>query len=150
MASFLLSTTLLSIVGLIATIVMGYRADPAHAATHIFIAMATVVIALFSQSMTMFFFIGTGKEIKEKSNQDPEVVARTKGYKSKVFPAAMWALGFVMVTFIMGGGVRSGKTPVWLHTLLAFTTVVTFARAYYFELRAMEDNANLMEKYLSE
>jgi len=150
MASFLLSTTLLSIVGLIATIVMGFRADPAHAATHIFVAMATVVVALFSQSMTMFFFIGTGKEIKEKSNQDPEVVARTKRYKSNVFPAAMWALGFVMVTFIMGGGVRTGKTPVWLHNVLAFTTLVTFARAYYIELRAMEDNARLMEKYLSE
>jgi hypothetical protein len=148
MASFLLSTTLLSIAGLIATIILGYRADLAHAATHIFVALATVVVALFSQSMTMFFFIGTGKEIKEKSNQNAEVVARTRGYKSKVFPAAMWALAFVMVTFIMGGGVRTGKTPVWLHLTLAFATLVVFARAYYIELRAMEDNAKLMEEYL--
>jgi len=150
MASFLLSTTLLSIVGLIATMVMGFRSDPAHAATHILVALATVVVALFSQSMTMFFFIGTGKEIKEKSNHDPDAVQRTRGYKSKVFPAAMWALTFVMVTFIMGGGVKTGKTPVWLHDVLAFATLVVFARAYYLELRAMEDNARLMERYLSD
>ena len=150
MASFLLTTTLLSIAGLIATIVMGFRADPAHAATHILIALATVLIALFSQSMTMFFFIGTGKEIKEAAGNAADVVQRTRAHKSKVFPAAMWAIAFVMVTFILGGGVKSGKTPVWLHTTLAFATLAVFARAYYLELRAMEDNAELMEKYLAD
>lgn len=150
MASFLLSTTLLSIVGLVFTMVLGFRADLAHASTHIFAALGTVVVALFSQSMTMFFFIGTGKEIKEKSNHDADAVRRTRAYKSKVFPAAMWALAFVMTTFIMGGGVRTGKTPAWLHLTLAIATVLVFARAYYLELRAMEDNAKLMERYLSE
>jgi len=150
MASVLLSSTLFTIAGLIVTIVLGFRADAAHAATHILVSMATVVVGLFSQSMTMFFFIGTGKELKEKANNDVEVVRRTRGYKSKVFPAAMWALAFVMITFIMGGGVKSGRTPVWLHDVLAFTTLLTFARAYYIELRAMEDNARLMERYLAD
>ena len=38
----------------------------------------TVVIGLFSQSMTMFFFIGTGKELKDASDQNADVVQRTK------------------------------------------------------------------------
>src|SRR5256885_14310377 len=102
MAQALLITTLLSIAGLIATSVMGFIAAPGHVAQHIFFALATVVLGLFSQSMTMFFFIGTGKEIKDASQQDADVVQRTKDFKARVFPAATYAMLVLMVTFIMG------------------------------------------------
>ena len=150
MAAFLLLTTLLTIAGLIATMVLGFLADPLHASRHIFMAMTTTFIGLFSQSMTMFFFIGTGKEIKEKSNENPDAVRKTRAFKSQVFPAAMYAIGALMVTFIMGGGVGSGKTPRWLHDALATVTLVLYGRAYYVQLRAMDENARLMEKYLAD
>lgn len=148
MAQFLLITTLFTIAGLIGTIVFGFKATPAHQATHIIVALVTVVIGLFSQSMTMFFFIGTGKELKDKSEQDAGVVQRTKDFKNKVFPTAMWAMAVLMVTFIMGGGVGSGKTPRWLHNASAALSVLMFARAYWVQLQAMDENARLMEKYL--
>ena len=150
MAQFLLITTLLTIAALIATGVFGFLASPAHVAKHIFFALGTVVLGLFSQSMTMFFFIGTGKEIKEKSNENAEVVKKTRAFKAKVFPAATYAIAALMVTFIMGGGVASGKTPRWLHNTLSTISLVLFARAYYVQLRAMDENARLMEKYLSD
>src|SRR5215212_7420855 len=129
---------------------MGFRASPAHAADHIIIAIVTVVVGLFSQSMTMFFFIGTGKELKDKSNQDAEVVRRTKAFKSRVFPTAMYAMAVIMITFIMGGGVGSGKTPRWLHDALAAASLAMFLRAYWVQIHAMQENAGLMEKYLKD
>jgi hypothetical protein len=150
MAQVLLTLTLISMAGLIATIVAGYRASLVHASTHILIALATVIVGLFAQSMTMFFFIGMGKEIKEASGQNAEVVRRTRAHKAKVFPAATYAIAVLMVTFIMGGGVRTGKTPIWLHTALAAASLVLLGRAYVVELKAMEDNARLMEEYLKE
>jgi len=149
MAQFLLITTLLSIAGLIATGVMGFQSTPVHVATHIFFALGTVVIGLFSQSMTMFFFIGTGKELKEKAENDAEVVRQTKSFKARVFPAATYAMLVLMVTFIMGGGVSSGKTPRWLHLGLSLASVLMYGRAYWIQLRAMDENARLMEKYLA-
>jgi amino acid transporter len=151
MAQFLLITTLLSIAGLIATMVMGFLASPVHAAEHIIIAFTTTIIGLFSQSMTMFFFIGTGKEIKDKVKGDadePAVVQRTRQFKSKTFPAAMYAMGALMITFIMGGGVASGQTPRWLHDVLSFGTLILFLRAYWVQLQAMTANADLMQRYL--
>ena len=148
MAQALLITTLLTIAGLIVTIVMGFQATPAHAADHIVVAIVTVVIGLFSQSMTMFFFIGTGKELKEKSNMDAEVLQRTRAFKSKVFPTAMYAMAIIMVTFIMGGGVGSGKTPRWLHDALSAASLLMFLRAYWVQIHAMHENASLMERYL--
>ena len=140
----------MSIAGLIATGIVGFMAVPGHYAQHTFFALATVVLGLFSQSMTMFFFIGTGKEIKEAANQDSAVVQRTKAFKTKVFPAATYAMLVLMVTFIMGGGVASGKTPRWLHLTLSVAALVMYARAYWFQLQAMTENASLMERYLKE
>jgi hypothetical protein len=148
MAQFLLITTLLSLAGLLATSMAGFIAAPGHTAQHIFLALGTVVMGLFSQSMTMFFFIGTGKEIKRASNQDPEVVQQTRAFKSRVFPAATYAMLVLMLTFIMGGGVASGQTPRWLHLTLSAATVLLFARAYWIEIQAMEKNARLMERFL--
>lgn len=150
MAQALLISTLLTIAGLIATIVMGARATPSHVATHIITALVTVVVGLFSQSMTMFFFIGTGKELKDASEQDDDVVQRTRAFKSRVFPTAMWAMAAIMVTFITGGGVGSGRTPLWLHNALAALCIAMYARAYWVQIRAMNDNATLMEKYLKD
>ena len=148
MAQALLISTLLTIAGLIISIVMGFRATPAHQGDHIIVALVTVVIGLFSQSMTMFFFIGTGKELKDASDQNADVVQRTKAFKSRVFPAAMWAMTAIMVTFITGGGVGLGKTPIWLHDALAALSIVMYARAYWIQIRAMNENATLMERYL--
>lgn len=149
-AQALLISTLLTIAGLIVTMVMGFQASPAHAADHILVALVTVVVGLFSQSMTMFFFIGTGKELKDKSEQDAGVVASTKAFKSRVFPAAMWAMAAIMVTFITGGGVGSGKTAVWVHDALAALSIVLYARAYWIQIRTMNENAALMERYLKD
>ena len=150
MAQFLLITTLFSIAGLIATAVMGFTAAPGHLAHHIFFALGTVVLGLFSQSMTMFFFIGTGKEIKDAARNDTDVVQRTKAFKARVFPAAFYAMLVLMTTFIMGGGVASGKTPKWLHLSLTIVSIAMYGRAYWVELQAMQQNASLMEKYLAD
>jgi hypothetical protein len=149
-AQALLITTLLTIAGLIATMVVGFQSSPAHVANHIVTALVTVVLGLFSQSMTMFFFIGTGKELKEKSDQDPGVVERTKTFKAKVFPTAMYAMAVLMVTFIMGGGVGTRRTPLWLHNALAAASILMYVRAYVVQIRAMNENAELMERYLRE
>ena len=151
MAQFLLVTTLLTIAGIIATSVVGFMASPGHVAQHIFFALGTVVIGLFSQCMTMFFFIGTGKEIKDKvkgASEEGAVVQRTKDFKSKVFPTATYSMLVIMVAFIMGGGVGSGKTPGWLHNLLSLASLVMYARAYWVQLQAMNENADLMGRYL--
>jgi hypothetical protein len=153
LASFLLITTLLTIAGLIATMIAGFMSTPFHAAQHILFALGTVVTGLFSQSMTMFFFIGTGKQLKDKTRgteQEVEVKAATRRFSMVVSPAATFAMAVLMVTFIMGGGVSSGKTPVWLHDVLAFASLLIYARAYWIEVRLMDENARLMERFLAE
>ncbi|HSP17602.1 MAG TPA: hypothetical protein VLV78_22850 [Thermoanaerobaculia bacterium] len=151
MAQFLLITTLLTIAGLITTIVAGFMASPLHAAQHIMLALTTVVIGLFSQSMTMFFFIGTGKQLKDETKggqHEADVRNATRALTMRVSPIATYAMAVLMIAFIMGGGVSTGKTPRWLHDILAFASLAMFMRAYWIEIHAMNESAGLMEKYL--
>ena len=150
MAQFLLITTLLTIAGLITTMAAGWMASPGHVAQHIMFALTTTVIGLFSQSMTMFFFIGTGKQLKDNvKGTETEAVVKQKirELKSRVFPIATYSTAVLMITFIMGGGVAGGKTPKWLHTLFALASLVMYARAYWNEIHAMNENAALMNEY---
>lgn len=151
MAQFLLITTLLSIAGLIATAVMGFTSSPHHVATHILFALVTVIAGLFSQSMTMFFFIGTGKQLKEKvagSNAEATVKQATRALAMRVSPAATYAMAILMVLFITGGGVSSGRTPRWLHLTLTIASIILYVRAYWIEVRAMAESARLIETYM--
>lgn len=154
MAQALLISTLLTIAGLVATSIQGFRATSgADVGNHILLALATVIIGLFSQSMTMFFFIGTGKELKDKSKggtEEATVVVDTKRFKSQVFPAAFYSMMVLMVTFILGGGVHTGKLPVWTHSALSLLSAAFYLRAYWVELRAMNENADLMQRYLKD
>jgi hypothetical protein len=153
MAQFLLITTLLTMAGLIATIIAGFFASPMHAAQHIMLALTTVIVGLFSQSMTMFFFIGTGKQLKDGTKggaHESDVKKATRSLAMRVSPIATYAMAVLMVTFIMGGGVSTGKTPRWLHDVLAFASLLMFMRAYWIEIHAMNENAGLMEKYLKD
>ncbi|HVR42894.1 MAG TPA: hypothetical protein VMS56_05555 [Thermoanaerobaculia bacterium] len=154
MAQALSIATLLTVAGIVATSISGFRATPGPStATHILLALATVSVGLFAQSMTMFFFIGTGKQIKTKVKGIPEesgVVAETRRFKNEVFPAAMWAIGALMVTFILGGGVHTGSLPIWLHQLTSLVTLLLVCRAWWIEIRAMASNQVLMERFLRE
>jgi hypothetical protein len=152
-AQFLLISTLLTIAGLIATSIAGFMATPAHAAQHIMFALMTVVLGLFSQSMTLFFFIGTGKQLKDKVKDtidDADVRRATRALTMKVSPAATYAMFVIMITFITGGGVGSGRTPRWLHDVLTIASIAMYARAYWIEIQAMTASADLMEKYLKD
>ncbi len=152
MAQFLLITTLLTIAGLITTMIAGFLSSPFHAAQHVMLALTTVVVGLFSQSMTMFFFIGTGKQLKDETKggqHEADVKKATRALTMRVSPIATYAMAVLMIAFIMGGGVSTGKTPRLLHDILAFASLAMFLRAYWIEIHAMNESAELMEKYLS-
>src|ERR1700722_877109 len=145
MVQALLTTTLLSIVCLIGTAVTGFRTGhPWHFLSGIF---ATVLVTL-AQSMTMFYFIGTGKQVKDLVAEQPvpngtEFVRRTKVFKAKVFPTALWAMLFTMATMILGGGVDTHVwwMPAWVHGVLAAASLYFNLKAFWLDVKYMfEDN----------
>jgi hypothetical protein len=147
----LLTSGLLSIVCFIATLLMGFMVVKTTLAQHVLFGFFTTFLVTLTQSMTMFYFIGTGKQVKDlvaSLPSGPALVQRTKVFKAKVFPPALWAMLFTMATMIIGGGVhtRVSWTPPLLHTALAAVSLYFNIVAFWKEAKYMIENNLLMEE----
>src|SRR5262245_3929764 len=137
----LLTTSLLSIICFVVTIIMGFTMDSgASVSQHILWGFFTTFLVTLAQSMTMFYFIGTGKHVKDLVANQPsggDFIRRTKVFKAKVFPPALWAMLFTMATMILGGGVHTHMIPSWVHLGLA-------AISLYYNVVALWNDAKIV------
>jgi len=128
----LLTASLLSIICFVISVYMGFTIDgPPVMQQHVLFGFFTTFLVTLSQSMTMFYFIGTGKHVKDlviEHSITEGFVQRTKAFKTRVFPPALWAMLFTMATMILGGGVHTRVLPWWVHFGLAVA-------AFYFNAR---------------
>lgn len=116
---------------------------------HITWAMPTVILSLFSQSMVIFFFIGTGKLVKEEVAALPEeerrkVLAALSRFKRQTSPPATFALLSAIAVFVLGGAVHTKALPAWTHLGSALAAVALHAWALTAEAKTFAENAILM------
>ncbi len=146
----LLTTSFVSIVCFIIAIVMGFTMEGrAGFSQHFLFGFFTTFLVTLSQSMTMFYFIGTGKQVKDlvaSQGAGTNFVQRTKMFKQKVFPPATWAILFTMATMILGGGVDTRVIPTFVHTLLAVISLYYNVVAFWREAKYMIEHSILMEE----
>jgi len=153
MGRALLIVGAMATLGVIASAVLGYLVgspmDPhSHLMTrHILIALASSMLLLFSHCWIMFYLIGTGKAIKDAVREhglDPAFAEETKRFKNASYPWLMLAMGLVMATFILGGGVHRGSIPPWVHNVLFYVALPVQVYALWIEQRVLGDNERLM------
>jgi hypothetical protein len=155
----LLAGTLLALAGFLLTSVQGFvLAGELHAASpvarflvtkHVAYAIPTVLLSLFSQSMVVFFFIGTGRLVKDEivaySEEDRRAVLGVlRGFKAKTSPPATFALLSAIAVFVLGGAVHTRALPPWVHLGASLAAVGTHLWALAAEWRAFLDNGRLM------
>lgn len=151
MAQALVTLLLISWIGLVVVLGLGYAGlwGLVEPAWHVTVAIPSFLLGTLGHAMTMFYFIGTGKVVREAVQEAAPAgdwLARTREFKQHVFPAAMWAIGFIMVTSILGGAVDTGHLPGWVHGLLGIGAVVVGARAVVFEIVCISSNLDLMRR----
>ena len=146
----LLTTSLVSIICFITSAVLGFMmAGRAGLSQHFLFGFFTTFLVTLSQSMTMFYFIGTGKQVKDLVINHPagkEFIQRTRVFKAKVFPPATWAILFTMATMILGGGVDIRVIPTFVHSLLAAASLYFNVIAFWREGKYMIQHSMLMEE----
>jgi hypothetical protein len=159
MAIALLAGTLLSIAGFLLTSVQGF-ALATHLASahpearllvtkHVAYAIPTVLLSLFSQSMVIFFFIGTGRLVKDEAAPLPQadrqaILSALRSFKRRTSPPATFALLSAIGVFVLGGAVHTRALPSWVHLAASLLAVGTHFWALTSEWTAFLDNGRLM------
>lgn len=159
MAVALLAGTLLALAGFLLTSVQGFAlaadlvaAHPAArmlVAKHVAYAIPTVLLSLFSQSMVLFFFIGTGRLVKDEiAGLAPAdrnaVLDALRGFKRRTSPPATLALLSAIGVFVLGGAVHTRALPSWYHLAASIAAVGVHLWALMAEWAAFLDNGRLM------
>jgi hypothetical protein len=157
MALALLLTTALALVGFLFTSVQGFTVASGVAAgaagalvtRHVGYAIPTVLLSLFSQSMVIFYFVGTGRLVKQESAAYPEGERRVllralSGFKRRTSPPATFALLSAIAVFVLGGAVHTRALPSWVHLAASAAAILVHSWAFLAEWRAFADNTILM------
>lgn len=148
-----ITTTLLS-----AAIVLGLQAGPLPAPKlfsdaadplliHFYLGLVGTVSCLITHVWVFFYFIGTGEGIREgviAHRLDPDAIRRTKRFKAKTFPFALFAMLFMITAAILGGGLRFARVPGWLHMVAAYFALAFNLFAFAMEYKTIGENRRLM------
>ena len=159
MAIALTLGTLLAIAGLAVTSVQGFAVASGLSAVtplakalvtrHVGYAIPAVLFSLFSQSMVIFFFIGTGRLVKDETARYPEAERRLilkalADLKRRTSPPATLALLSAIGVFVLGGAVHTRALPSWTHLAASVVAIALHLWALVAEWRAFGENALLM------
>lgn len=141
MVAALVTSLMLSVVGLLASLVIGYRVGTGEQLyQHITLATFVTLVVLLTHSMVMFYLIGKGKAIREAaaegglSESYGQEIARLR---KPVFSLGSVAMALTMATAIIGAGVDTQVLPAQVHGLLALAAVAANLATLRIELTAL-------------
>lgn len=129
----------------------GFRtsAGTLGAGTHIRFALFGIVIVLFTHTMTLFYFVGTGSRIKKVVQQyvlPASLTARTVRFKARLFPWLTFTPLVTMAAFILGGGAHTHALPGWVHGSLALLALGMNLVTTVLAVQCISDNVVLIDE----
>ena len=140
---------IISVALLIVNGAQGYLHFKIYNATHIQFAFISTIYYMFTQSWIMFYFIGSGKTIKEtiiNYKLDKKLYQEVIVSKKKVFPHITLNILLVGTVFVIGGGVHTKVISVSLHGWLYIFSMIHFFYTIKLQHEAFKDTSNMLAK----
>lgn len=116
---------------------------------HVASALTCATLLLFAHCMTMFYFIGTGKKIKEftESWEDgPAIRARIIEQKRKLFPHMTLLCLVIVAAFVLGGAYSANLVSKDVHGWFALATLVYTVHVSLIETLHLFKNIDLIRE----
>lgn len=146
MAPFFLVCSLIVSALLVLSPVAGYL----QWESHLYWGLSSAILATGLHCLIFGIFTGSGKdtrELVEDLSLSAEYVKKTKIYKKTVFPKALYAILFLLVTTSLGG-YHSAHGAIWMRTVhgyFALFTVYYNLKTFILEYRAIKENAAILK-----
>ena len=125
----------------------GYFQFQIFQASHPQFALLSAVFYMFSETLIMFYFIGSGTAIKKAiASLDVETngYEKVKKTKMKLFPHLTLNIVFIGTVFILGGAVQTGRISSWIHGLLFDLAFIHFMYTTFLQHRGFKENVKII------
>ena len=117
------------------------------AANHVtFMILASIVYCL-TETLVIFFFVGTGISVKEYTrdhNLDTQYHKRSIAIKHRVYPPLMLNLLFMIILFVLAGAVDTDRMPTWIYQLIFIACLVHYIKVKIIQHGCFKDNTKII------
>ena len=127
--------------------IQGYFQFNIIKASHQQFALFSTIFYMFSETLIMFYFIGSGTAIKkEVSQSDIPAITYDKVKKTKMilFPHLTLNMLLVGIVFILGGAVETGTISGFVHGILYIITFFHFIYTIQVQHIGFKDNMDVV------
>lgn len=115
---------------------------------HITLDIFVSLIFIAGQTLVMFFFVGTGVNVREYSQAHPELGDRfIKGmlaFKRKLYPPTLLTTVLFMTMVILDGIYFMGRISEWWFHLFFPLTILAFARSTVIQHKSFIGSTNIV------
>lgn len=116
---------------------------PVFKASPMSFLILTSIVYLFTETLVIFFFVGTGVSVKEYMLEHKvygNFHQRMIALKRVMYPPQMLNLLILMTAFILYGAADTGKISIWIYRGLLLIGIVHFCYAKILQHRSFRDN----------
>ena len=117
-------------------------------ANHPQFALLSVIFYMLTETLIMFYFIGSGTAIKKNiqtTGISTSLYNEVKKTKMKLFPHLTLNMIFIGIVFILGGAVQTGSFSAWMHGLLFDIAFIHFMYTTFLQHCGFKQNVEIIE-----
>jgi hypothetical protein len=123
---------------------------------HMAVGIIAALFTLLVHCLIFTYFLGTGRWVKEVGRAyqlpDGDLPLKTREFKRRVFPPALFAMLSTIAAVASGGGAQTSVTSFWSlsHPVLTTIALIINAWAYVVEFRIIAANTAVMDQVMAE
>ena len=129
--------SLVSLLMLATALVQSYLHFNVFQANEVTFIILNSIVYFFTETLIIFFFVGTGVSVKEYAQEhklQPDFHKKSLSIKFKVYPPQLLNILMMIILFIMIGAVDMGHIPVW-----AYQVFFWFCLGHYLYVKKIQN-----------
>lgn len=139
--------SLLTFVMLLTGLAQSFLHFPVGHAGHLTFMVLTCIVYFFTETLVIFFFVGTGVSIKEYTRDhqvDPKYHQRSIAIKQRVYPPLMLNLLIMIILFVLVGAADTHRMPMGLYQLIFIGCLIHYVKIKIIQHHCFKDNTRII------
>ncbi|MCA9402771.1 MAG: hypothetical protein KC897_03235 [Candidatus Omnitrophica bacterium] len=116
-------------------------------ADHVTFMILTSIVYSFTETLVIFFFVGTGVSVKEytlEHHLDSGYHKRSIGVKREVYPPLMMNILYMIILFVLVGAVDTQRVPAWIYYGLFVFCIGDYVRVKVIQNNCFRKNTQII------
>ncbi len=116
-------------------------------AGHVTFMIFTSILYSFTETLVIFFFVGTGVSVKEYTHQhhlDSTYHRRSIAIKRRVYPPLLLNMLFLIILFVMVGAVDTHRIAAWIYQILFLACLIHYVKIKIVQNTCFRDNTHII------